>query len=107
MNKREGGTIHPHSTYSSFFFVFFPFPSFPPSLIPSSDKESKCLGKQRKPQPFLHLLGTRNWYVNNDRQPTPLSFTAATERMYFFSFFLTPSLTWALPALNSDPCVRI
>lgn len=92
MNKREGGTIHPCSASRCcvlfVLFRFFSFLSFHPtpplSLIPSSDKECECLGEQRKPQPHLHLLGTRDSYVNNDRQPTPLSFTAATERLFSF-----------------------
>lgn len=113
MNKREGGTIHPRSaSRCCVLFVLFRFLSFlslhpspPLSLIPSSDKECECLGEQRKPQPHLHLLGTRDRYVNNDRQPTPLSFTAATERL----FFLPP--LWSglrrhrvrIPASADDP----
>lgn len=41
------------------------------------------------------MLGTRDCYVNNDQQPMPLSFTAATERVFFF----IPSLVWVQPAV--------
>lgn len=74
MNKREGGTIHRCSKGRRFFF-FFP---------PSSYKECECVGEQHKSRPHLHLLGTRDWYLNNDKQPTPHSFTAAIERHFFF-----------------------
>lgn len=54
--------------------IFFP---------PSSYKECECVGEQHKSRPHLHLLGTRDWYLNNDKQPTPHSFTAAIERHLF------------------------
>lgn len=61
---------------------------------PSSYKECECVGEQHKSRPHLHLLGTRDCYLNNDKQPTPHSFTAAIERHFF--------LMWVLPALCSD-----
>lgn len=70
-------------------------PPSPSSLIPSSD-ECECLGEQRKHQPHLHLLGTRDWYVNNDQQPTPLSLTAASERLFFY-----PCLVFACTEFGS------
>lgn len=45
-------------------------------FLPSRYKECECVGAQHKSSPHLHLLRTRDPYLNNDNRPMPCSFTA-------------------------------
>lgn len=47
-------------------------------FLPSRYKECECVGAQHKSSPHLHLLRTRDPYLNNDNRPMPCSFTAGT-----------------------------